>query len=132
MKEPLVSTALASEHSAVEDVLEESSFNVGGHGTTRGEGHVNGCLAPGEAILTKQGNRRLELSCPAPYPRVFGRHWSVEVLWELRFPGVEDYRHSMLLTPGLCSLPSGHAVGLHFLIPVFHWDHVNASRAFEL
>lgn len=68
MKEPPVSTALASEHWAVEDVLEESSFNVGGQGTTWGEGPVNGCLAPEEAILMKQGNRRLALPCPAPIP----------------------------------------------------------------
>lgn len=32
--------ALASEYPAVEDIPEESSFNVGGHGTTRGEGNI--------------------------------------------------------------------------------------------
>lgn len=88
-----MSTALASEHSAEEDVLEESSFNVGGQGTTRGEGPVNGCLAPGEAILMKQGNRRLAFPFPAPDPRVFSWHWSVEVSLGWKTIGIQCCSH---------------------------------------
>lgn len=95
--------ALASEYPAVEDIPEESSFNVGGHGTTRGEetlrmsgprrGH------PDEERGTENPHFLVLLPVPGS---LSGTGLSVEVLPELHFPEVECCSPSVLLTHGLC------------------------------